>query len=1170
MVAGEVPKLQFDGVVCGNTGETIADSIGQLSSDQGTPLKEPFKLKTFSVGNLSAVPPELPYLTVCGIFGSIADAASIEAGIQALMPQWVAKLAAELLNAYGGGASGHRHRQLLELQHLLHQMHQMQQQQRRSLQGSILCTETLAGYGFSATLEPEPGNPRCLVADYNETCPYFPPSPPRPPPGPPQLPPSPTPPQPPAPPSPPTPPQPPCRLCVTLVLMPGPTFTGPLNITDDDLRSYGEQFASFFNQAVLAGLPTPPDNAFEIPISADNATWIPGTSVTPFSTVCGNFSADGIDALAAVDDIVWSQWFNILYQGEDCPPDLAGISTSLQFESTPQGCFFHSDITKGSCFPEFPPSPEPPSPAPPAFPPSLPITSYLPPPPPPPPPENPPPSPNPPPPPSPEPPSLPLPPPPSPLPPAPLAPIPPSPEPPSPEPQSPQPPSPRPPAQGKQNAPPLPPFPPEVPVERVCVTSGPSTDLTAPPENSRACGDQATCIETNIDSSQCEYRSQGDQVYLYCPVTFTYPRPGSICALLNIPPPAPPPPRGGGGGGDGGTSSSPYICSSDKLGTVVEGAGGVPVPGGINQQLWLPGNVTVYTQWVRWTEADMQPRTVEFSIRSGTKACSLGSRPTAITVNGMDATCSGPRFLDAAGTIAAGCQANDGTIFNECLWSINVPRPGGEGWNGDVCVENNTPAAPPSPSPSPGGGGSSPPSPRSPSPPRPKGTPGQRAPPLPPYNPCLLSGVSSSKTPGGTECVNQANCLDVYYDSAKCEWRAGADGNAYLYCPVCLRYPRDSTMCPSTSSIEYLCAGDEVSTVLSSNTGEPVPGGIATLPGWAPYSNFCQWVRWRQDDFAQQPIFYSIKDGTGACTRRAGASVNVTLQGLDAMCTGPRQNAFGKPAGCQGNDDVDNECLWRLMVPRPGGPGWDGEVCTAPPPPSVPPPSGPTTPGRQRPPRPPAKPGQRAPNVPPAPAPPPPRRNIPFPFCACKKRNVKNTPFRLTYASSSAMSPMPGGIPRIKHCFEIDTVPCDPITSCCGMGIKKIELFARNECRKSVKLALLGDQSLSWSFTQDTHEGSVYTTFKFPNLHLGRDEVRNATSLCIVLSDTCAQLKDFCYDGGNNQCRVTFFNEEESCCPTGLSSVQGPAAAPEMEADNAPPDAVVTVDLGRHRSSFRR
>ncbi|KAG2443093.1 hypothetical protein HYH02_009507 [Chlamydomonas schloesseri] len=653
----------------------------------------------------------------------------------------------------------------------------------------------------------------------------------------------------------------------------------------------------------------------------------------------------------------------------------------------------------------------------------------------------------------------------------------PDPAPPSPEPQSPLPPSPRPPAEGKQNAPPLPPFPPEAPVARACVNTGPSTDMTAPPENSRACGDQATCIETNIDSEQCHYRRQSGQTWLYCPVTFTYPRPGSVCALLNLPPP--PPPRRGGGGSGGGNASSMYVCSSDKLGTVVEGLNGVPVPGGINQQPWQPGNTTVYTQWVRWAESDMQPRTVEWSVRSGTKACSVGSRPIQITVNGMSATCTGPRFLDPAGTMAAGCQANDGTTFNECLWSIG-------------------------------------------------GNPGTRAPPLPPFNPCVLSGVSSEKTPGGTECVNQANCLDLYYDSAKCQWRIGSDGSLYLYCPVCLRYPRDSAMCPGTSSIEYLCAGDELSTVLPSDGGEPVPGGIAVQSGWGPRSNYCQWVRWQQDDFEPKAVLYSIKDGRGACVRRAGNSVNVTIQGVDAMCTAPRTNAFNAPAGCQGNDNVDNEPKVPARIKRP-------------------------------PPRPPAKPGRRAPNVPPSP---PPQKYIPFPFCACKKRNIKNTPYRLKFASSTPLTTLSDGKPRVRHCFNIDISQCDATHSCCNMGIKKIEMFVNNNCRSSVKLALLAGQSISWAFTQDTYNGNTYTTFKLPNLMLSRADVQNGMSLCLILTDQCAPLENFCYDGKDNSCRVTFFSMDESCCPTGALSLE--ASVPEFETA-APPDAITFDPLGRHR-----
>ncbi|KAG2427974.1 hypothetical protein HXX76_011961 [Chlamydomonas incerta] len=951
---------------------------------------------------------------------------------------------------------------------------------------------------------------------------------------PPSPPPSPEPPQPsPVPPSP-APPPPKCRMCATLRMIPDINIVKPpLAYTDADMFDFGVQFAAIINdQLINDGVP--PDELFsDVPV-AYNATYDPTTGATPFSTLCGNFSAATLVALANVPDDVWDAWFTIVDPSANCPVELAGIALIVEFDSTPAGCFDKNPRTHPECAPESPPpSPEPPSPPPPI------VSMMPPPPPPPPPPEVPPPSPEPP---SPPPPS---PPPPSPLPPAPLSPIPPSPEPPSPEPPSlPEPPSPRPPAQGKQNAPPLPPFPPEAPVPLECVNKGPSTDMTTPPDT-RACADQATCIDVNIDSQQCEYRRQAGQTWLYCPVTFTYPRPGSICALLNMPPPPPPSARRGTGGrADAASANSPYVCSSDKLGTVVEGLNGVPVPGGINQQPWLPGNTTVYTQWVRWAETDLAVSTVEFSVRSGTKACQLGSSPIDLFVNGMTAKCTGPRFMDPAGTVAAGCQSNDGTVFNECLWSVDVPRPGGEGWNGDVCVDN---------------GGPSPATPPSPRPPRPGGAPGLRAPPLPPFNPCLLSGVSSDKATGGTECVNQANCLDVYYDSAKCEWRASSDGNLYLYCPVCLRYPRDSTMCSSTSSIDYVCAGDEVSTVLSSETGEPVPGGIATQSGWGPRSNYCQWVRWQQDDFEPKEIFYSIKDGTGACTRRAGNSVNVTIQGLDAMCTAPRKNPFNGPAGCQGNDDVDNECLWRIMAPRPGGTGWTGEVCTNPAPPASPPPMQPNAPSKKRPPPRPAKPGQRAPNVPPSP---PQQQYIPFPFCACKKRNVKNTPYRLDFVSSTPLPTLSDGKPRVRHCFNIDTVPCDATHSCCNMGLKKIEIFANNNCRSSVKLALLAGQSISWAFTQDTYNGNVYTTFKFPNLMLSRSDVGKGMSLCFILTDTCSKLENFCYDGGkSNSCRVTFFSIDEACCPTGPASLE--ANTPEFVTEAPPPD-VTTVDLG-HR-----
>jgi hypothetical protein len=103
---------------------------------------------------------------------------------------------------------------------------------------------------------------------------------------------------------------------------------------------------------------------------------------------------------------------------------------------------------------------------------------------------------------------------------------------------------------------------------------------------------------------------------------------------------------------------------------------------------------------------------------------------TSLIRTGMGLVCSAPR-LNSTGTVG-GCQSNDGSVFNECLWQLTVPRPGGLGWpeGSRVCV-NDTAAAPPSPRP-----------------PAPKANPGQRAPPLAPFppsppSPCLMAGAST-------------------------------------------------------------------------------------------------------------------------------------------------------------------------------------------------------------------------------------------------------------------------------------------------------------------------------------------------------------------------------------------------------------------------------------------
>ncbi|KAG2482562.1 hypothetical protein HYH03_018521 [Edaphochlamys debaryana] len=527
---------------------------------------------------------------------------------------------------------------------------------------------------------------------------------------------------------------------------------------------------------------------------------------------------------------------------------------------------------------------------------------------------------------------------------------------------------------------------------------------------------------------------------------------------------------------------------------------------------------------------DTAQQTVLFSIRTGAKECGpAADSQLPISLNGIPATCGHPR-INTTGDVQ-GCELDVGVDrYKSCLWNFTVPRPGGPGWNGDICVPNLPPEPPPRPAP--------------------KGFRQPASPPPPSGGPCLLSGPSDGSLSGGQSfsCYQQANCLDLQFNSQTCEWSTDVIGERYLYCKVCLTLPRDGTTCRISPVADYVCNGDELSQVFTGPGSELVTGGIDKLQPWPRNSEQCQWVRWQAEDNKPQPVLWSIKNGDGKCMRKENATVTLEIQGVQATCGNPRQNQFQGFAGCQGNDDVNNECLWTFQVPRPGGEGWNSEICAPPAPPA----SQPAVPGR----KPPTPPRHQAPSH---------RNNtIPFPFCACKQRNFMNTPYRLDDKNSTELPAMSDGKARMRHCFDLDIASCDPSRPCCGMGIKKIEMFVKNECRNSVKLALWGGESIEWSFTQNVVNTGTFTTFKFPDIWLARQEVVDGTSLCFIVAGDCAKIEDFCYDGGNGVCRTAFFNDNESCCPTmstGVKSGNGPSPD-DIELVASPP-AVEFPDLGR-------
>lgn len=134
----------------------------------------------------------------------------------------------------------------------------------------------------------------------------------------------------------------------------------------------------------------------------------------------------------------------------------------------------------------------------------------------------------------------------------------------------------------------------------------------------------------------------------------------------------------------------------------------------------------------------------------------------------MEATCDNPRP-------GGGCRGSSET--NQCLWTINVPRPGGSGWVGDVCIRNVRPTiqSPPPPRPGRDTGASQPPFPPPP------------LPPPPARDNCEMIGYSEPpKEAGAFDCPKQASCLDVSYNSKSCVWREFGR-ETYLYCQVISR-----------------------------------------------------------------------------------------------------------------------------------------------------------------------------------------------------------------------------------------------------------------------------------------------------------------------------------------------------------------------------------------------
>ncbi|KAG2446813.1 hypothetical protein HYH02_008373 [Chlamydomonas schloesseri] len=393
----------------------------------------------------------------------------------------------------------------------------------------------------------------------------------------------------------------------------------------------------------------------------------------------------------------------------------------------------------------------------------------------------------------------------------------------------------------------------------------------------------------------------------------------------------------------------------------------------------------------------------------------------------------------------------------------------------------------------------------------------------------------------------------------------------YLYCQVCLLWPRPGSKCsydfvpspppggarsgrsrtasggartsgaggrrraqeaPAGPTMDSICLADRMNPVITEPGAAPslAAGGSNFSRPWAANnaSRYCQWVRWRDTNQRPQDVLFSIRGSNTPCAALNGQTV-VTVRGMEATCSAPNYFANGTVAGCQGNaGNVYNECLWKVKAPRPGGKDWTGcNVCV----PNVTepmPPTAPSTPSKFKPPpprlRPPATPSHRVPG---------------FPYCACPRRSSRNTPFALEYANSTRLPDMLDGSQRYSHCFTLQLQDCNPDAYCCPpnrMDLKKIEFSVGTQCRSAVKLVLLDGMSVPWSMTADTYQGQNVLTWKLPDLQLTQQAVgeKGALSLCMVLSAPCTSIEDFCM---GPSCRHSIFNTPESCCPVSEAEI---------------------------------
>ncbi|KAG2444395.1 hypothetical protein HXX76_001148 [Chlamydomonas incerta] len=212
------------------------------------------------------------------------------------------------------------------------------------------------------------------------------------------------------------------------------------------------------------------------------------------------------------------------------------------------------------------------------------------------------------------------------------------------------------------------------------------------------------------------------------------------------------------------------------------------------------------------------------------------------------------------------------------------------------------------------------------------------------------SPLAAGSSQGGIDtCIDQANCIDLYFNSATCTDVAVGGAN-FLDCQVCIYWGNQRGACPKdvANTVSHTCMADEFQPFIAGLGGQSLKQDTLKINGWSAgvANRRCQWVRWNSTYTGLQTVYFTVKDGSGADCGFGTTTQTYTLAGMAATCSPPR-TVSGVLAGC-GTGDQPNE--WPSPPsPPPSPPPMPPEpnlppIAEQPPLPPTPPPAAPSPP----------------------------------------------------------------------------------------------------------------------------------------------------------------------------------------------------------------------------------